>query len=192
MDRNRQRTAIHEAGHCVAADAFKLARRAPSIRCDGSAGRVWIEEARRPGAHRDVWVMRQAVIDYAGHAAVVALLDWGSMSEASARAHGAGDDFRRARARLVGDPALIEQAKARAVQVVTSKRKAATAMADTLVAGGRPKYWAAVQLGRLGGLARAAVLSPQRRSEIASKAAAARWSASKRPRKCPPRGTVSA
>jgi len=43
----------------------------------------------------------------------------------------------------------------------------------------RPKNAAAVELGRMGGLkggkARAASMSPERRSEIARKAAAARW-----------------
>lgn len=43
----------------------------------------------------------------------------------------------------------------------------------------RPKNPAAVELGRMGGLkggkARAAALTPERRAEIARKAAAARW-----------------
>ncbi len=50
----------------------------------------------------------------------------------------------------------------------------------------RPKNTAAVQLGRLGGLkggpARAAALSPERRSEIAKRAAAAREARRKTPR----------
>jgi hypothetical protein len=43
----------------------------------------------------------------------------------------------------------------------------------------KPKMPAAVELGRLGGLkggiARAAILSPRKRSQIAAKAAKARW-----------------
>ena len=40
---------------------------------------------------------------------------------------------------------------------------------------GRVKNKAAVELGRLGGLARAKVLTKKRRKEIAVKAAKARW-----------------
>lgn len=50
---------------------------------------------------------------------------------------------------------------------------------------GRPKNPAAVELGRMGGLkggkARAAKLSPEKRSEIAKKAAVARWQKPARP-----------
>lgn len=54
-----------------------------------------------------------------------------------------------------------------------------TGQAEKFTPGEKPKNPAAVALGRLGGLkggaARAAKLSPKKRSQIAAKAAAKRW-----------------
>jgi hypothetical protein len=169
-----RRTAYHEVGHALAADEFDLLRGSPSIipdLRDGTAGRVYVEGigGPAPGANRAVWAMRQSVIDYAGHAAVVALLGRGTMSDRSAGAHGAGGDFARARERLGGNPVQIERAKRRALAIVRAHRKQAMALAELLFVKGRLRHLAAVTLGRLGGLARAATLAPERRSEIARK-----------------------
>ena len=171
-----RRTAYHEVGHALAADEFRLLRSRPSIIPDirdGTAGRVYVEGigGPAPGANRAVWAMRQSVIDYAGHAAVVALLGRGSMSDRSAAAHGAGGDFARARERLGGDLVRIERAKRRAVAIVTARRKQVVALAELLFVQGKLRHLAAVALGRLGKLARTTSLVPERRSEIAWKAA---------------------
>lgn len=171
-----RRTAYHEVGHALAADEFSLLRSTPSIIPDirdRTAGRVYVEGigGPAPGANRAVWAMRQSVIDYAGHAAVVALLGRGSMSDRSAAAHGAGRDFARARERLGGDLVRIERAKRRAVAIVTARRKQAVARAELLFVQGKLRHLAAVVLGGLGRLSRAASLVAERRSEIAGKAA---------------------
>ena len=51
----------------------------------------------------------------------------------------------------------------------------ATGQVDDVQPAGAPKDAAAQEMGRKGGAARAAAMAPERRAEIARKAAAKRW-----------------
>src|SRR2546425_9383933 len=114
-------TAYHEAGHAIAAlelgilfDTVSIVPgqgRLGSVKVEGDDG--WFAP---PGTDPDSpqnkkafskWAEEQAVIDYAGQAAVVALSGTGSMSAKSAAAQGAADDFAKARTGLSGDPRKI-------------------------------------------------------------------------------------
>ena len=68
------------------------------------------------------WAYAQSTIDYAGHAAIVALLGLGKMTYRSARAHGACSDFEKARERLGNDGRLMERAQQRALRIVSTRR----------------------------------------------------------------------
>ena len=111
---HRKHTAYHEAGHAIACDELGVAHDGLSVvpdKKDGSAGRIAMEDSDdefwiRPGTDRlspenqaafQAWAEDQAVIDFAGHAAVVVLLGIGDMSDESARRHGAHSDFDNAR-----------------------------------------------------------------------------------------------
>jgi len=142
-----KRTAYHEAGHAIAATELDVQFDVISIAGDeGRAGTVGVEGDDgffvRPGtdplspdnerAYR-AWADQQAVIDYAGHAAVVALLGAGDMGDESAAAYGAGDDFEKARARMGGDPRRIAEAKARSTEIITRRGDAVRKIADALI-----------------------------------------------------------
>jgi hypothetical protein len=143
----QRHTAYHEAGHVIACDELQVNHGGLSIvpRKDGSLGRAPVEGGSHfnpRGADLDspeneaafrAWAEEQAVIDYAGHAAVVALLGVGSMSDASARAHGAGPDFEKARERLGADPKRIKQAKTRAQKIVTTRRGDIKTLVDAVL-----------------------------------------------------------
>ena len=79
----------------------------------------------------------QAIIEYAGHAAVVALLGKGDMTEESATACGAEQDFERASHRLQGDAASIDSTKAKAIELVKRRRSHIEAVAAALLRRGR-------------------------------------------------------
>lgn len=144
-------TAYHEAGHVIACDEMGVHHGGLSIvpHEDGTIGRAPVDGDDgfyvRPGtdpfspeneAGYRAWAEEQAVIDYAGHAAVVAALGIGSMSDESGAAHGAGEDFEKARARLGGDADRIKRAKARAVEIVTARRDDVAKLATVVLEHG--------------------------------------------------------
>ena len=61
----------------------------------------------------------------------------GDMSDESAQANGAGPDFEKAHSRLGRDRQRIEQAQARALEVVTERREDVEKVAKALVERGR-------------------------------------------------------
>lgn len=141
-------TAYHEAGHWIAADELDVPTDGISIlsKDDGTAGRVHVEggdgffltpgsDPYSPENERlfQEYATTQAIIDYAGHAAVVSLLGIGDMSDECALESGAGSDFEKARERLGGDDLLMSQAKDRAIQIVTSRRDDAELIVDKLL-----------------------------------------------------------
>lgn len=147
----RLRTAYHELGHVIACEELNVLSLDVSIepRDDGTLGRVPVEgddgfcvpfgtdpySPENEAAYR-AWAEEQAIIDYAGHAAVAMLLGHGDMSDSSAEANGAGEDFGKARDRLGNDPARIESAKARACEIVASKSGEIEALAKELLRRG--------------------------------------------------------
>ncbi|MDA0984017.1 MAG: hypothetical protein O3A06_13570 [Proteobacteria bacterium] len=144
---NDKQTAYHEAGHAVASLELGVNFGVVSIirGADGTAGRVSVEgddgyfplpgtdpHSLKSKAGYQRWAEEQAVIDYAGHAAVVVLLGIGSMSETSAEGFGAGPDFLKARNRLDRDRERVKKAKARAVEIITARRDDVRKVADDL------------------------------------------------------------
>jgi ATP-dependent Zn protease len=133
-----RKTAYHEAGHAVAAMELGVWYDGLSIipRGDGTVGHVrvegddgfWMPHGSDPDSPENMakywaWAEQQAVIDYAGHAALVVLLGIGDMSEKSAKVNGALEDFDKARERLGDDSQRIKQAKARARKIVSDRRR---------------------------------------------------------------------
>ncbi len=109
------RTAIHEAGHAVISEALDIMCHGVSIApraADGTAGRCASDD-RHETPHK------KAVLGYAGHAAVVYILNVGTMSEKSARLNGAGNDFKDAARDLNHDKRRIGYAKERALSPAT-------------------------------------------------------------------------
>jgi hypothetical protein len=82
------------------------------------------------------WAEEQAVIDYAGHAAVVAFLGVGDMTDGSAASYGAGSDFGKACERLGNDQERIQCAKDLAVAIVSAEGEAMRRIAEELIARG--------------------------------------------------------
>lgn len=145
-------TAYHEAGHWIAADTLDVQTDMMSIipSVDGTGGRIgvagdegyWIPPGTDPFSPENElafreWATTQAVIDYAGHAAVVALLGVGDMTDECASSNGADADFEKARLRLSDDTARIAAAKMRAMQIVQERQADITLIADKLMALGR-------------------------------------------------------
>jgi len=131
----RQLTAYHEAGHEMAADELGVVTAGivsivPNPD-DETLGRMASEVQTFPwksgyspeedAAFREV-MFHDAVINYAGHAALVALLGAEDMSEDCAARHGAGQDWANAEKALGGDAARMESAKARAIDIVKARR----------------------------------------------------------------------
>ena len=124
--------AYHAAGHAIACDELGIyyenvlvadpCRRPPiDYVSDGTP-----EQERH-------YTLVETVIDYAGHAAVVAVLKHGDMSEWSASRSGAGQDFHKARNRLGEDGVRMVQAKALAVQIVEARHAQVRKLAKALV-----------------------------------------------------------
>jgi ATP-dependent Zn protease len=139
-----KRTTYHEVGHAIACDELDIEfDRVSIIPGEGRLGSVAVEgddyfsinpsvSAAENDAAFQKWAEQQAIVDYAGHAAVVALLGEGSMSDKSARENGASDDFEKARQRLGGDRNRIQEAKARALEIVTKRREDVAKMSEEL------------------------------------------------------------
>jgi len=147
-----ERTAYHEVGHVIVADEFNVEYENLSMipRNDGTAGRVGVEgdDYFSPPLGEDMHLPKserafraqaeeQAVIDYAGHAAVVCLLGFGDMSNESAEKCGAGSDYEKAHQRLGGDPKRISQAQNRALEIVKTRHKDVAKIAELLIERGR-------------------------------------------------------
>ena len=141
-------SAYHESGHWVAAFELEVLALGLSIIPDSeeqTAGRVPVEGGNGlwlpSGAEQDspqyqaVWrehAEKQAIISYAGHAAVVSILGIGDMSEESAIANGAGMDFEQGKKWFEGDSERIDKTKARAIEIVTSHRAGIERIASKL------------------------------------------------------------
>ncbi|MEO8754711.1 MAG: hypothetical protein ABI624_18745, partial [Casimicrobiaceae bacterium] len=125
-------TAIHEAGHAVAAiDLGVYIDGVSIVRDETTLGRVGVEDGGEffvpagmdpappecDALYRK-WADDQATIDSAGHAAVVGLLKHGDMGHRSAIQNGALDDYANARERLGKRRRRIATANARAVEIV--------------------------------------------------------------------------
>lgn len=146
----RLRTAIHEAGHVIAAMELGVYFGDVSIESDGeTAGRVGVEgddcfnvpSGTDPFSEENnrlfaQWADQQATIDYAGHAAVVAILGAGRMSLRDAVRSGAGPDFSKASRRLGADRRRMAALKARAIEIVTRRREEVQRVADELLRRG--------------------------------------------------------
>ncbi len=117
-------TAYHEAGHAVVGEAQWHTVYTVSIWPDELA-RGWVIAAATEASP-----FQRAVWDYAGHAAVVALLNQGSMADESAVAWGAGEDFAKAAALL--DEAGRESAKTEALRLVHRYRPAIERLVELL------------------------------------------------------------
>jgi hypothetical protein len=114
-------TAFHEAGHAVACRHFEVLHDTIFIvRGEGRDGSIPVEGdngfmvpcGTDPFSEQNerafqAWAEQQAIIDYAGHAAVVALLRIGDMSRASAESLGAASDYDKAHERLGGSEARL-------------------------------------------------------------------------------------
>lgn len=146
-----ERTAYHEVGHAIAADELDVEYGPMSNipRDDGTAGRVGVEgddffsplggDMHSPENEQafGAWAERQAVIDYAGYAAVVGLLGIGDMSNESAEKYGAASDFEKAHQRLAGDAKRIDQAQDRALEIVKARQEDVEKIAGLLIERGR-------------------------------------------------------
>ena len=117
-------TAYHEAGHAVVGEAQWHTVYTVSIWPDEWA------QGRVTAAARETSLFQRAVWAYAGQAAVVALANQGSMTDASAVACGAGEDFLKAAALL--DEAGQESAKAEALKLVCRYRPAIERLVELL------------------------------------------------------------
>ena len=146
MDTDAQITAFHEAGHAIAADELGAAYYCISIvPGEEHAGAVGAEgddcfliaSGTAPSSPENEAGDHQAIIDYAGHAAVVALLGKGDMTEESAILRGAGPDFERASHLLQGDAVSIASTKAKAIELVKRRRSHIEAVAAALLRRGR-------------------------------------------------------
>jgi hypothetical protein len=141
-------TPVHEAGHAVAALELNVEFGMVSIiQGEASHGSVSVENDDGiiipPGTdpyspenelRYRAWAQEQAIIDYAGHAAVVVLLGIGDMSWWSARCYGAQEDFDKAKRRLGRRQKPIQAARKRAIEIVTARaddvRKLARALSE--------------------------------------------------------------
>jgi hypothetical protein len=146
----KKEIAIHEAGHAIAAAELDVVFDDISIvTCAGIAGRVGVDGDQRfdvpPGVdpHSSeneeaflAWAEKHAVIDYAGHAAIVTLLGIGDMSQRSGCEHGAHSDFRKASDRLGHDRHRMQNAKTKAVQIVSDRAADIRTIANALVEHG--------------------------------------------------------
>jgi len=143
-------TAIHEAGHVVACLELDVAFDLISVVArDCLAGRVGVEgddgffippgtDPNSPENERGfrAWAERQAIIDYAGHAALVALLGAGDMSHRSAVESGAGPDYKKASRRLGHNRRRMAAAKSRAIEIVQNRADHVREIAQWLVEHG--------------------------------------------------------
>jgi hypothetical protein len=143
--------AIHEAGHAIAAIELEIAFEMISIEpSQDTAGRIGVEgddgywfgpgrDSANPSNDKrfQQWADEQAIIDYAGHAAIVTLLGESAMNSRAAVRAGAGTDFKKASRRLGSDRRRIAAAKARALEIVGSRRDDVRKIADTLLQHGR-------------------------------------------------------
>lgn len=148
---DRMKTAVHESAHALVAMELDVAFHVleiiedPDDDCSGAVGvegddAFLVAPGLTPERSEQLfqeWAEQQAVIDYAGHAAVVTLMNLGDMSEESADAHGAGEDFEKARTRLAGDAARITAAKRRAVEFVIRLDADIRKVANVLAQHGR-------------------------------------------------------
>jgi hypothetical protein len=140
-------SAYRETGHAIACVELKVHLLSASIlagegyaagrRVEGDDGFVIAPDSdpfsRASEAGFRAWLGKQAVIDYAGHAAVVIMLGIGDMDDASANANGAGEDFDKAWLRLDGDPDQIEHCKASAVELITARHEQVSAVVAALL-----------------------------------------------------------
>lgn len=148
IENSKIHTAYHEAGHWVAADELDVLTGGISIisKDDGTAGRVGVDnddgflplpdtDPYSPENERlfHEWATTQAVIDYAGHGAVVSILGLGDMSDENAILQGGWPDFQKARERLGGDADRIADAKSRAVEIVTKRKHDIELISDKLM-----------------------------------------------------------
>jgi hypothetical protein len=143
-------TAIHEAGHAVAAMELNIQFDMVSVLPHESfAGNIGVEgddgywlsrtdpnSPENKRAYRE-WARQQAVIDYAGHAAIVVLLDWADMGYRSAMQHGAGDDYDKASKRLGHDFRSIKKARGQATEIIAKRQADISKIAKALVEHGR-------------------------------------------------------
>jgi hypothetical protein len=88
----------------------------------------------------DVAAETLATVDYAGHAATVVLRTTGNMRFASANAAGTQPDFARAARRLDENPAAIEDAKFRALEIVARRQPEIERLADIIADRGTLGY----------------------------------------------------
>lgn len=145
-------TAYHEAGHVIACDEFNIAcgvvtitpneERETAGHCMHAEdapyecfkkGKLTTDEIKAIAT----WNEQHAIVGYAGHAALVALLNIGGMSDISAAENGAGQDFEKANERLGLDPERMGRAKAEALRIVTARRDDVEKVADALLKLGR-------------------------------------------------------
>jgi hypothetical protein len=80
--------------------------------------------------------LHEAIVDYAGHIAVVALLGNANLTDESVRACGASLDWQNAKLRLYGDDQLTAYAQQQAVRLVVQHRKAIHKVAEALLEWG--------------------------------------------------------
>jgi hypothetical protein len=148
--------AYHEAGHAVVADTVGLTYSLASIipnPDDGTSGGVpvegddcyWVPPGTDPNSPEneaafeewaEEWAEEQALTDYAGHGALVALLGIGDMSDESAAAHGAGADFEKARERIGEDSERMRSLKDLAIAIVAAEAKVIRRIARQLMLRG--------------------------------------------------------
>jgi hypothetical protein len=130
-----ERAAYHAAGHAIACDELGVYYEKVSVA--DTCRRVSADDSEdlTPEQQRH-YTLIEAVIDFAGHAAVVKVLQQGDMSGWPARELGAGPDFDKARARLHGDGARMVQAKVLAVDIVEARSAQWRKLAQALVVSG--------------------------------------------------------
>lgn len=135
-----EQTAVHEAGHAVAACELEMLYDGASIVRNAEAGTLGhvpvADDEFAPGAPEAkvaAWAENHAVVDYAGHAAIVVLLGIGDMSEESAFEHGASMDMENASAVCGGNESMMRRARDRAVEIVTRRRDDVRKVADALL-----------------------------------------------------------
>jgi len=150
----RKHTVIHEAGHAVACNELGIMNDSLSIIPnveEGSAGGIAVEDSEEvffvpPGtdpfspenqAALQAWAENHAIIDYAGHAAVVVLLGMGDMSDRSAMRHGAYSDFENARKRLGNDQERMQSGKDLAVAIISARHADVVSLAEAALKHGQ-------------------------------------------------------
>lgn len=122
----RYHTAIHEAGHAVISEVLEMS--CMGVSCVPKKGRLGSCAAD----NSDSSPHRKAIYGYAGHAAVVSILNIGTMSDRSAYYYGAKNDFTEAANDLNHDSRRMRYAKHRSLSLVRRHCKAIERVAQLL------------------------------------------------------------